>query len=452
MSNAKSTHYNRPRVYLLLVLILIKALLATESARVEIQSDGFSPKEISITQGQGVLFINKDAIPHWVASDPHPTHETYPEFDSMGLITPGNAYTFVFSKAGTWKYHDHLSSHKKGVIKVSSGLPSMFSRFDNRKKNSLEVGWENTASREEFLAFSEAGQIDFLSKKAQDSPKKTFEFLKSVYLDERSNTLAIGRAHDLAHLLGAIYSKTSGEKGITFCDPSFAFGCYHGFFENSLSGDISKISKVASFCEMVGRLGSGPWASCIHGVGHGIATFFDTEDLGMSLNICEGLNDGTSYCYDGVFMEFASTATPTFYTKDDLFSPCSNLPTRYQLSCGRNQPRIWQNIFGHTLLTAAETCTKGLDDDFIKGCTTSIGLQLGQESGGESEHIVVNCKAAFSDSALLQLCVTSGADELIFSNFKNSKIESLKACRALSDERILRCEKEVRRTTKDYRR
>src|SRR5690606_35921340 len=48
----------------------------------------------------------------------HPTHEIYPEFDSKERVVPPENWEFVFDKAGSWKYHDHINSHATGIIIV----------------------------------------------------------------------------------------------------------------------------------------------------------------------------------------------------------------------------------------------------------------------------------------------------------------------------------------------
>jgi plastocyanin len=81
---------------------------------VKYNSDGFEPKEITVTKGTKVTFINNSDIPLWVASDPHPEHTDYPEFDTpraLGrLPQQGENFSFTFDKVGTWRYHNHTAS------------------------------------------------------------------------------------------------------------------------------------------------------------------------------------------------------------------------------------------------------------------------------------------------------------------------------------------------------
>lgn len=82
--------------------------------------DGFSPSTITIKQGETISFINKGDDDHWPASDGHPVHDNYPQFDSKRPIRPGGSWTFKFDKVGKWGYHDHLYPGSRGSVIVES--------------------------------------------------------------------------------------------------------------------------------------------------------------------------------------------------------------------------------------------------------------------------------------------------------------------------------------------
>lgn len=80
---------------------------------------GFSPSEVDIAVGTTVTFINDGELPHWPASDMHPTHEILPEFDSKQGLQTGETYSYTFDAAGSWQFHDHLNPRLKGTITVT---------------------------------------------------------------------------------------------------------------------------------------------------------------------------------------------------------------------------------------------------------------------------------------------------------------------------------------------
>lgn len=80
--------------------------------------NGFSPDKIKINNGDAIIFKTETGKPFWPASDLHPTHGIYPEFDPLEPVPSEKSYEFVFTKKGTWRFHDHLEPYFRGVIEV----------------------------------------------------------------------------------------------------------------------------------------------------------------------------------------------------------------------------------------------------------------------------------------------------------------------------------------------
>jgi plastocyanin len=78
----------------------------------------YSPVNLTIKKGDTVRFVNDSTKKMWPASDNHPSHTKYSEFDSDGSIDPGGTYSFTFTKTGAWGYHDHQRSSCSGTITV----------------------------------------------------------------------------------------------------------------------------------------------------------------------------------------------------------------------------------------------------------------------------------------------------------------------------------------------
>lgn len=106
---------------LLLAGILISAPTQSNYKKthvVTLDESGFIPQTISIKRGDTVEFQSALQEPFWPASDLHPTHGIYPEFDPQEPVEAGSSWQFTFDKSGSFKYHDHLSPFFRGIIIV----------------------------------------------------------------------------------------------------------------------------------------------------------------------------------------------------------------------------------------------------------------------------------------------------------------------------------------------
>jgi plastocyanin len=75
---------------------------------ITIANNAVTPKNITVTRGSQVTFVNNDSQSHDMQSDPHPTHMDCPEINQVGVLTPGQSKrTGVLNTARTCGYHDH---------------------------------------------------------------------------------------------------------------------------------------------------------------------------------------------------------------------------------------------------------------------------------------------------------------------------------------------------------
>lgn len=74
--------------------------------------------DITVNVGDTVIWTNKDTVGHWPASDPHPTHTQVPGLDALKNLVTNGTYSFTFTKAGTFGYHDHSNPTVHATITV----------------------------------------------------------------------------------------------------------------------------------------------------------------------------------------------------------------------------------------------------------------------------------------------------------------------------------------------
>jgi len=72
-----------------------------------ITAAGVNPKELTVSAGARVTFVNRDSRPHNMASDPHPDHNQCVELN-VGVLSPGQSRESLnLVTAGTCGFHDH---------------------------------------------------------------------------------------------------------------------------------------------------------------------------------------------------------------------------------------------------------------------------------------------------------------------------------------------------------
>ena len=95
-----------------------EVILSEPAVTIVRTENGYEPKDVTIKKGDIVLWTNESEEFHWPASDLHPTHGIYPEFDPLKPIAPGDEWKFKFDKVGVWKFHDHIRANKTGTVTV----------------------------------------------------------------------------------------------------------------------------------------------------------------------------------------------------------------------------------------------------------------------------------------------------------------------------------------------
>lgn len=324
----------------LLLLALIAAGLyiyhpAPRTITVTRTGDTFIPSTIVIRKGDSIRFVNDTSSAFWPASNAHPSHGLYPEFDPKEPIVSGGSWTFTFTKAGTWGFHDHMHAASQGVITVR-GIP------EDGVAGCLLRYSESTLSPQCW----EADVARAIRTKGIDG---AFAYVEQAYATQerfRRN------CHDVMHLIGssayeefAAGRTASFHEGASFC----GFGFYHGFIEKMLvSEGPAHYEQAKTYCEDLQRT-SGPRAGgpCFHGIGHAV---FDSLDSSLwndgprmaaaGTAICERVLSDTearSKCVSGIHNSYANAMSAHTYGltfKDiDSVAFCHAQKSEYQDSC-----------------------------------------------------------------------------------------------------------------------
>ncbi len=103
-------------------VVLLGITTSTETkneAKVEITESGFAPASVTVKAGGKVTWVNKATALAWPASDPHPAHTGLSGFDAGLGLAKDAMYSFTFTTAGTYGYHDHLNVSHTGTVVVT---------------------------------------------------------------------------------------------------------------------------------------------------------------------------------------------------------------------------------------------------------------------------------------------------------------------------------------------
>src|SRR3990167_1495005 len=435
---------------------------------IQMTQNGFEPDIVTIDTNSSVIFVNKDKNPRWPASNLHPTHGIYPEFDPKQQIEPGKDWTFKPQKSGTFKFHDHLFPHFRGTLIVEEEpgskladnetsypalnlIDKLKNTFSNLLKNLNQFFNSKKFKNVELMDLnkvSSAQQFKALEDYAKEAgAQKAWEAIQNSFKGQAGSS---GNIHDLAHLSGSLLYEEKGFEGLAVCSTDFAFGCYHGFLDKAFSKNLDNLQDAQGACMKLGEGLNGPAASCIHGIGHGIASFYSTNDLKSSLSECRKLTLGSEYCFDGVFMEFVRNAPESFFKKDEPLYPCDELEKNYgpaySFSCGRNQPSLMMGRFKMGFDEVVSVCLNAVSKNFKQACFDSLGFSLA--STQDEAQIIQGCQR-IGAAEFMSRCAKAAAGELIFQEVPGWEGKSEAVCMAFPKGQA-ECKSHLDRLIKEY--
>jgi hypothetical protein len=471
-------------IWLALIGLLLpqKIIAHSQTQVIEMTPDGFEPESITVDKNSTIIFLNKDNKSRWPASNVHPTHDLYPEFDPKKPIAPGESWPFKPKEVGEWRYHDHLLPHKRGTIIViveenEAVARSEAENKDTEKKDDTNLIqdikgvfhniWReikkfflgNTKSKpkkslevEAFFRLAPDKQIIALREIAKnEGAEKVWQYVKDAFKGQGGSA---GNIHDLAHLAGSLIYEEKNFEGLRNCTSEFAFGCYHGFLDKAFAKSIDSLLDAEGACLKLNPKNnnavSGPAASCIHGIGHGVASFYSTNDLKAALRSCKKLTIGQEYCFDGVFMEFVRSAKDSFFKKDDPLYPCNQLEKdfgyAYSFACGRNQPSLLMGRFKLGFDEVISICLASDSKPFKQACFDSLGFSLvAQEDVGT---VISGCQK-IGVREFMTRCLKAAAGEMVFQEVPNWWEKSKEVCDAALEGKD-ECQSHVERIISEY--
>lgn len=221
------------------------------------------------------------------------------------------------------------------------------------------------------------------SKKVAENAASAYDEFKREYA-----SAPFAAQHETAHTIGILLYTSSGLSGISICDESFAFGCYHGFFGRVIADKgAGVVPDLAKKCrEQYGAQGTG----CEHGIGHGIMEYTGRDKLLEGLELCKktGQVNELYGCTSGLFMEYnrlmtfrdgaASVDERPIDMKDPL-APCNSIvPAPYRTSCYFEIGLWWKGQLGADYETIGNLCTKAATQAERNACYRGWGTVVAE--------------------------------------------------------------------------
>ena len=357
--------------------------------------DGFIPSRLEISKGDSVTFRSELGKEFWPASDLHPTHDIYPEFDPKMPVKPDEEWTFVFNKPGVWKFHDHLAPNYRGEITVlaDDGTLSIASCEKSRSADCMEA---------EVISTLRTKGLD----KALDKMAELYgssDFFKTVC---HSVSHSIGReAYQLyvQNKLGSLSEKAS------YC----GYGFYHGFMEAMVQTE-GTVASAREFCSKVGILLRSQTVdaegACYHGIGHGTVDGNDPRAEGDPLKIvtpglalCKAAAPNDVFlhrCTTGVFnslaLMFWAHEHGLSYDKKDPYAFCSTFAEKSLRQSCYEQMNTLVVLGSNSLVEAINPASTIPDLDLRPFAAKSTALYYAQSHLDPHgfEDVIKSCKAA----------------------------------------------------------
>lgn len=229
-------------------------------------------------------------------------------------------------------------------------------------------------------------------------PEKTYEELK-----QKHRTSHFSIQHLSSHLFGEELYETIGEEGVSVCDDTYAFGCFHGFFSAAVRDQGEKIiSALDAVCRKHGSLG---WiTACQHGLGHGIIEYTGRQRLLDALGICQKVKQENPFygCSSGIFMEYnmpveigPEKAAMKFrdLNPNKPYEPCDTLTEPFfRKSCYYELAHWWDKVYEKNYQKIGKLCMNIQDLQEREACAIGMGNVAAPSSDYNAEDTAKKCR------------------------------------------------------------
>lgn len=388
-------------VFLFILVVLSVGYKKPKTFEVILTKNGFEPALLTIKEGDSLKFSTNLDTPFWPASDPHPNHSAYSTFDPKKAIKSGDSWTFEFSKAGRWNYHDHLTPNARGIITVKE--TSLADRITSPLVKYYRLKYEKRdfaflkKQKEICEKFSERGDFlncwyVFFSGVSSDFGVR--ETIRLISESSKAGLFTYSDCHLFADATGtegyweySNGSKFGFDENFSICDNGF----FHGFMSEFMShGQDFRLSQ--ELCDNLPSGGTDMVRQCYVGMGNGLS-FYHWSKYGrepvmitrQSIEKCEELSSHIRDCVFGVYsgidhLFLGLHGSDMAIDLNDPFFLC-NLETigEYKIMCyERMIPSLfWSLRYNPNAISPYLAQIKG--SDAIRESVRRVGIMLSEQ-------------------------------------------------------------------------
>jgi len=328
------------------------------------------------------------------------------------------------------------------ILIVLIGVGALIFSSNDKNKNTLSVENITRTDRQELRPDEVVDERERWSRRMDEvGAEQAYEEYKELYAP-----YDFGAQHTVAHIVGELLYEKKGIQGLSVCDATFAFGCYHSFFGKALADQGTEITQdLDEVCiQKFGPLGTG----CQHGIGHGILEYMGHNKLAAALEACKMTTQIKNLfgCTSGVFMEYNF---PVIFSPDKTFTetrelnkanpyePCSTIaPERFRKSCYYEISQWWERVLYEDYEKMGKLCQEILNREHMESCYLGIGNIAAPSSKYNVTETIKKCKKMPDIDT--QLLCRAGASWSFFADPKE-RSKSPEVCRGIEIEEESRC-------------
>jgi hypothetical protein len=392
-----------------------------------IGESGFVPTDLTINRGDTVTFTNTGTTNHWPASDIHPSHEIYPEFDPRRSLLPGESWSFTFTKPGLWRMHDHDMPIFVGSITVIDPETGESPGGQTSAPHGDTLFTECPADSTDFYCFERYYQ----GLVAREGVPRAVAELKLQY---ETNEFIRAQCHPLTHVIGRAAT-------LLYPDVAEAYThgdefCWSGYYHGVMEGIIAKLgraeieSRIPTLCNGIESKSTYgfDYYNCVHGLGHGLMALTNNE-LFDTLELCDRLEGSweRESCYGGVFMENVIVDNKNHFTKylkpEDPVYPCTAVEARHKNACYLMQTSYMLKVSGGDFTPLFSLC-RSVDAGYEATCFQSLGRDASGSTVSDLDRTTAICQMGSAEFEVTN-CLIGAVKDFISYHHTDSQARAL---------------------------